>query len=138
MKEWYKKRGKYTHLNLLREISETHAESDYKNYYRMNEQLFNELLKKITPYLTRKDTVMRDSLSVEERLALTLRFLATGRAFEDMKFSVIISPSAISQAVIETCEALIYVLQDYMKVSQTLKCVLFKLCYCCKRESRTN
>ena len=53
-----------------------------------------------TPYLTRKDTIMRDSLSVEERLALTLRFLTTGRAFEVMKFSV-----TISQAVIETCEA---------------------------------
>ena len=39
---------------------------------------------------------MRDSLSVEERLALTLRFLATGQAFEDMKFSFTISPSAIS------------------------------------------
>jgi len=25
-----------------------------------------------------------------------------------------------------------------MKVSQTLKYVLLKLCYCCKRESRTN
>jgi hypothetical protein len=70
---------------------------------------------------------MRDSLSVEERLALTLRFLATRRAFEDMKLSVIISPSAISQAVIETYEARVYVLQDYMKASQTLKCVLFKL-----------
>jgi len=43
------KREKYTHLKLLREISEAHAESDYKNYYRMNEHLFNELLKKITP-----------------------------------------------------------------------------------------
>ena len=77
-------------MNLLREISETHAESDYKNYYRMNEQFFNELLKNITPYLTRKYTVMRDYLSVEERLALTLMFVAIGRAFEDMKFSVII------------------------------------------------
>jgi len=47
VKEWHKKRGKYTHLNLLREISDTHAESDYKNYYRMNEQLFIELLKKL-------------------------------------------------------------------------------------------
>ena len=127
MQEGYKKRGKYTHLNLLREISETHAESDYKNYYRMNEQLFIEMLIKITPHLTRKNTVMRDTLWVEERLALTLRFLATGRAFEDTKFSFIISPSAISQVVIETCEALICVLQDYIKISQTLKCVLFKL-----------
>jgi len=127
VQEGYKKRGKYTHLNLLREISETHAESDYKNYYRMNEQLFIEMLIKITPHLTRKNTVMRDTLWVEERLALTLRFLATGRAFEDTKFSFIISPSAISQVVIETCEALICVLQDYIKISQTLKCVLFKL-----------
>jgi hypothetical protein len=54
VKEWHNKRGKYTHLNLMREISETHAESDYKYYYRMNQQLFNELLKKVTPYLTRK------------------------------------------------------------------------------------
>ena len=73
-----------------------------------NDQLFNELLINITPYLTRKDTVKRDFLLVEERLALTLRFLATGRAFEDMKFSVTISPSAISQDVIETCEALMF------------------------------
>ena len=51
---------------------------------------------------------MRDSISVEERLALTLRFLATGRALKDMKFSVTISPSAISQAVIEKCEVLMF------------------------------
>jgi hypothetical protein len=86
VKEWYKKLGKYTRLKLLREISDTRAECDYQNYYRMNGRLFNELLKKFTPYLTRKDTVMRDCLSVEEGLALTLRFLATGRAFQDMKF----------------------------------------------------
>ena len=47
-------------------------------------------------------------LSVEERLALTLRFLANGWAFEDIKFSVTISPSAISQVVIEKCEALMF------------------------------
>ena len=73
-----------------------------------NDQLFNELLKNITLYSTTKNTVMRDSLSVEERLALTLRFIATGRALEDMKFSVTISPSAISQAVFEKCEVLMF------------------------------
>jgi len=63
---------------------------------------------KILLYIRPQKIVMRDSLSVEERLALTLRFLATGRAFEDMKFLVTISPSAISQAVIEKCEALMF------------------------------
>ena len=37
-----------------------------------------------------KNIVMRVSLSVEARLALTLRFLATGRDLEDIKFSVTI------------------------------------------------
>jgi len=73
-----------------------------------NDQLFNALLKNITLYSTTKNTVMIDSLSVEESLALTLIYLATGRAFEDMKFSTNISPSAISQAVIENCEALMF------------------------------
>ena len=56
-------------------------------------------------------------MSVEERLSCTLRFLATGRSYEDLKFSVVISPSAISQAIMETCETIVFVLQDYMKVS---------------------
>jgi len=41
-------------------------------------------------------------------MVVNFKVLATERAFEDMKFSVIISPSAISQAVIETHEALMF------------------------------
>jgi len=51
---------------------------------------------------------MRDSLSVEERLALTLRFIPTGLALEYMKFSGTIPPSAISQAFFEKCEVLMF------------------------------
>jgi len=51
---------------------------------------------------------MRDSLSVEERLALTLRFLATGRALEDIKFLVTISASVISEAVFEKYELILF------------------------------
>jgi hypothetical protein len=116
-KEWLKKRKKHTHLNLLREISQTLAEDDYRNYYRMNETLFKKLLMMVTPHLIRQNTVMRESFSVEERLSCTLRFLATGRSYEDLKFLVIISPSAISQAIMETCETIVFALQDYMKVS---------------------
>ncbi|KAK9876665.1 hypothetical protein WA026_014042 [Henosepilachna vigintioctopunctata] len=60
---------------------------------------------------------MRQCLPVKERLAVTLRYLATGRNFEDLKFSAVMSPSSVSAAIIETCEVLIYVLQDYLKVS---------------------
>ncbi|VEN34344.1 unnamed protein product [Callosobruchus maculatus] len=35
---------------------------------------------------------MRQSISPQERLTATLRFLAAGRSYEDLKFSVAISP----------------------------------------------
>ena len=33
----------------------------------------------VEPYLKRQDTTMREALSVKEKLAVTLRYLATGR-----------------------------------------------------------
>ena len=51
----------------------------YKNYFRMDKNTFKELLELIEPDLIRQNTSMRESISVSERLALTLRFLATGR-----------------------------------------------------------
>lgn len=115
MKEWLKKREQYSHVLLLNEIRDSDPDG-HKNYFRMNEATFEILLNLVTPFLIRKDTNMRQCLPVKERLAVTLRYLATGRNFEDLKFSAVMSPSSISGAVIETCEVLIHVLQDYMKV----------------------
>jgi hypothetical protein len=38
----------------------------------------------------------RTAISAEERLTATLRFLATGRSFEDLKFTALISPQALA------------------------------------------
>lgn len=116
MKEWRKKREQYSHVILLREIADTETE-DYKNYFRMDENTFDKLLDLVSPFLNRESTNMRQCISVKERLAVTLTYLATGRSFEDMKFSAIMSPSSLSTAVIETCEVIIRVLHDYIKVS---------------------
>ncbi|XP_058817776.1 putative nuclease HARBI1 [Topomyia yanbarensis] len=118
MKEWLKKRENFSHVVLLKEISLKEKE-DYRNYFRMNEETFMKLLSLVSPFITKQDTFMRRSLPANEKLALTLRYLATGRSFEDLKFSAIMSPASISAAIINTCEALIYVLQDYIKFPQT-------------------
>ena len=53
-----------------------------------------------------------------ERLSVTLRFLATGRSYEDLKFSAAISPQALGVIIPETCAAIYEVLKkDYLKVS---------------------
>jgi hypothetical protein len=50
---------------------------------------------------------MRDAISAEERLVTTLRFLATGRSYEDLKFSCVISPQLLGKIIPETCRAII-------------------------------
>lgn len=61
---------------------------------------------------------MRNSISAHERLSVILRFLATGRSYEDLKFSVVISPQALGKIIPETCETLYKLLRrDCLKVN---------------------
>lgn len=106
-------------VNLVRELLLESEIDDYKNYLRMDNETFNLLLSKVSPLIIKKSTCMRKPISPERRLITTLRFLATGRNFEDIKFSMRISPQAVGKIVIETCEAIISVLQDYIQVNET-------------------
>lgn len=84
----------------------------------MDEKTYLELLSMVTPIIKKEDTVMRKSISAHERLSVTLRFLATGRSYKDLKFSSVISPQALGKIIPETCQALYQVLRkDYLKVS---------------------
>ena len=44
----------------------------------MDEAAFEELLQKVAPLIQKEDTILRESISAAERLALTLRYLASG------------------------------------------------------------
>jgi hypothetical protein len=59
---------------------------------------------------------MRQAATPHERLRATLRFLATGRSYEDLKFSTIMSPQALGNIIPETCRAICKVLKEYYKV----------------------
>lgn len=50
----------------------------YRHFLRMDINSFEYLLTLVAPKIRRRDTHMRKSISPGERLALTLRFLATG------------------------------------------------------------
>lgn len=115
VKQWISKRRRYTHLNVINEVQLSDPK-DFNNYFRMNIDIYNQLLCMVAPFITKKNTNMRESISANERLAVTLRYLATGRTFEDLKFSSIISPTTISLIVIETCQAIITVLKNYIQV----------------------
>ncbi|CAH1963126.1 unnamed protein product [Acanthoscelides obtectus] len=117
-KDWLMKREHYSHINLVNELK--FAPKDWHNYLRMNEETYLKLLSMVTPLIKKQDTVMRKAISPHERLTATLRFLATGRSYEDLKFTTIISPQALGVIIPETCEAIYKVLRkDYFKFRQT-------------------
>jgi hypothetical protein len=61
--------------------------------------------------------VMRETVSAEERISVTLRYLATGNSYEDFKFSVAHSPQLLGRIIPETCIAIYEELASlYMKV----------------------
>ena len=75
VREWIRNRDRYgAYHHLLQELAlDT---TSYCNLVRMNQQ---HLIRKVAPLIVRQDTVMRKAIAPGERLALTLRFLATGR-----------------------------------------------------------
>ena len=77
VKEWLMKRDKYgAYHQLIKELQlDT---SSYRNFLRMDSSSFEELLQKVGPKITFKDTNMRQAIPAGERLAVTLSFLGTG------------------------------------------------------------
>jgi hypothetical protein len=49
---------------------------------------------------------MRYAVSPRERLTITLRYLATGNSYEDLKFLSAISPQLLGKIILETCWAI--------------------------------
>ena len=60
---------------------------------------------------------MRRAVIPHERLSVTLRFLATGRSYKNLKLSAAITTQALG-VIPENCAAIYEVLKkDYLKVS---------------------
>lgn len=117
-KKWLKDREELGHSKLLKEL-EISAEDDFNNFLRMDKNHFYELLNKITPLIIKKITIMREPITPYHRLATTLRFLASGNSFEDMKFLTAMAPQTIGKIVVETCESINKMLKNGIKVSNS-------------------
>jgi hypothetical protein len=66
--------------------------------------------------ISKKDTAFTKAIAVQERLALTLRFLASGDSYVSLQYQFKISKQAISCIVPEVCEAVVEKLKDYIQV----------------------
>lgn len=58
--------------------------SSFKNFCRMSTEDFENLICLVGPAVRKKNTNCTHAVSVTERLAITLRFLATGDSYHSM------------------------------------------------------
>ena len=89
----------------------------------MSLALFEEILCLVAPHISKKEIKLRQPISPSERLCVTLRYLVAGDAFVIIGASYRMSPSAISQIIPETCNALWKILLEnkYIDVPKTEK-----------------
>jgi len=76
--------------------------------------------------ISKKDTSFRKDISVQERLAMALRFLASGDSYVSLQYLFKISKQAISCIVPEVCEALVEKLKDYIQGRKILLFVVYE------------
>ncbi|KAG0437393.1 hypothetical protein HPB47_017465 [Ixodes persulcatus] len=93
---------------------------DFYRYFRMTRQRFDHLLSLVGPHLQKKTTFWRKPISPEERLALTIRYLAHGSSQLITSMCYRLGRSTASSIIRETCQALHKVLDPlYRPVSSS-------------------
>lgn len=126
-------REKYSGSDLLADLrkddidplsGELRCDGSIKNFLRMTSSDFEFLITMMGHKIQKRDTNFRKAIPVREKLAVTLRFLATGDSYSSLSYLFKISKSTISLFIIEVCAALIELLQDNIKVSQSTYCII--------------
>ena len=69
-------------------------------YLRMSKERFDHLLSLIRDKMT-KDTQLRDAITAEERLVITLRYLASGMSQQDLCYNFRVGRTTVSNIVSE-------------------------------------
>lgn len=129
--------GFYTRLNTMLRTNDPEL---FNNFLRMDASDFDLLLELVRPRIEKKDTHLRKSISAAERLAVTLRFLASGDSYGSLMFLFQMSKASIQHIIDETCEAIYEELKDqYLKVNINIfYTLMFKFKQNCYFESKVN
>jgi len=77
---------------------------------------FELLLQLIGQSIKKQDTNLREAITISTRLAVTLRFLATGESYHTLMYIFRLSVPAVLTIVPELCKAVIKSLKGYLEI----------------------
>ena len=105
---FYKRKKKKSNMDKREQLGCTHLLrellpylEDVHTFLRMDENSYLELLDLVRPRIEKQSTVLRSPIDPHQRLMATLRYLATGASYQDLKFSTRISAQALSNIIPE-------------------------------------
>jgi hypothetical protein len=84
----------------------------FRNFLRMEPELFVEILNRVRDRIWRQDTFYRRALDPGLKLALTLRYLASEDSYHSLMYSFRVPVCTISVFVPEVCEAIVLAYKD--------------------------
>ena len=61
-------------------------EKRFKSFIRMDPDLFKEIVVRVGPRIRKEDTKYRQAVPVEVRIAIALRFVATGESYRALEY----------------------------------------------------
>ena len=102
--------GHYTLLHI--DLQDDASIQMFRNYTRFTPQTFIEIFNRIEPIISKQDTNMRQSLEPGFKLAVRLRYLATGDSYMSLKYAFRCGHNTISLFIPEVCQAIIQVYQQ--------------------------
>ncbi|XP_044760175.1 protein ALP1-like [Coccinella septempunctata] len=82
-------------------------DAKYHGYFRMNRSQFEYILNKISTLIRKKNTTFKEAVSPKEKLAVCLRFLATGDSFKTISYSYRLGHSTVQSIVKDVSNAII-------------------------------
>lgn len=125
VRPWLQDKTNKAGLKMLKEEFQQDP-SQFKQFLRMSDEVFNKLLNWVKPLIEKKDTNYREAISAKTKLIITLRFLATGETYRSLMYMFRVHESTISIFVPQVCEAIYTVLKEkYVKVITNIIYFLF-------------
>ena len=115
-REWIRERErKGAFVNIFNELYVSDHEG-FRRFMRMDQKQFNELTDLISAEIEKQYNKMRKPISPKERLALTLRYLATGETFRSLEYQFRISRKTICYIVLGVCDTIYKIMgKDYLR-----------------------
>jgi len=100
-RSWIRRRKEIgVYHQLIRELA-LEDEPAFARYFRMDKNKFDDLVGRIAVHIETQTTIIRTPIGPGERLAVTLRYLATGKTFSCPESQFRISRTAISETIFE-------------------------------------